>query len=129
LTASPNEQLLHDIPIRFLVDLPLEKSSAFRFLLLRYFKKREERLLSGGRRENLRVPAKCLEGSEILLNRFYSVKRMSNDCTRGDAIMAYLEPIEALLEGVVTEVLSYELDTKVVISLIYSIFDALLLPI
>jgi hypothetical protein len=128
LTASPNEQLLQDIPIRFLVDLPLEKSAAFRSLLLRYLKKRGERLFSG-RRDNLRLPVKCLEGSEILLNRFFTATRISTDCTRGDAIMVYLEPIEALLEGIVTEALTYEPDAKVALSLIYSVFDALQLPI
>jgi hypothetical protein len=127
LTASPNEPFLHDIPIRFLVDLPLEKSAASRSLLLRYFNKRGGRLFSCPR-DYLRLPVKCLEGSEILLNRFFIATRISNDCTRGDTIMAYLEPIEALLEGIVTEALTYEQDAKVALSLIFSIFDALQLP-
>lgn len=45
-----------------------------------------------------------------------------------DAIMAYLEPIGALLEGAVAEALTYDKDWKNVRPLMRAIFDALHLP-
>ena len=125
LAASANEQLLHDIPIRFLIDLPLEKSAAFRPLLVLYLKRRGERLFSGYH-NNLRVN---LEGLETLLNRFFTVPRIPTDHTRSGAIKGYLEPIEAILDGITTEALTYDRDDKTAVSLTYAILDALHLPI
>ena len=96
-------------------------------MLLRYFKKSGERLFTG-HRDNQRLPTKCLDGTEILLSRYFTVEGISNDYTRSDKIMAYLEPIDSLLEGVVTKALSYDRDEKSLTSLIFAILDALHLP-
>ena len=127
LSSSDSEQHLLYIPIHFLVDLPVKKSAALRPLLLRHLWMRGKQLLLDYL-HNPQCSAMSLKGTEILLDRFFTVEKISADCTRRDAVIAYLEPIGVLLDGIVSVALTHGSSDADNLSLARAILDALQLP-
>jgi hypothetical protein len=101
--TSANEQILDDIPMGLLLDLPPTQSTSFRALLMRFLWKRGGRLL----KQVYYGQSKGLKGEEILLDRYFTEESVSSRSTRGEIVLAYLSPLLALLEGVAAQGLEF----------------------
>jgi hypothetical protein len=129
--TSANEQILDDIPMWLLLDLPRTQSNAFRALLIRFLWKRGGELL----KQVYYGQSKGLQGAEILLDRYFTDDSALRRSSRGEIVMAYLSPLLALLEGVAAQGLEFEQagripqDYRLEVSLASVMFDVFQLPL
>ena len=114
-----------------LLSLPSIQSKAFRVRLLRFLRKRGEKLLW----QEYYGQTKGLKGVEILLDRYFTAESVTAESGTEDVVMTYLSPLIALLEGIAAQGMEFNQsrrslrDDKLEGSLASIVFDILQLSI